>query len=57
MKKIACYPSGKKKTVYVTGNSQKVMSICANYWKGYGNEFARPYVMEIDYEERKMETR
>ena len=45
--RCACYPSGKKKMVYVTSDSQKVMSICANYWKGYGNEFASPYVLEM----------
>ena len=47
LSRLACYPSGKKKCVYVTNNSNKVMSICANYWKVYGNEFARPYVLEM----------
>lgn len=34
----------------VTQNPNKTMAIMANYWKGYGNEFARPYVMEFEYE-------
>jgi len=29
-------------------NPNKTMSLMANYWKGYGNEFARPYVLEYE---------
>lgn len=44
---MACYPSNGKQMVYAPRNcNEKTMSICANYWKGLGNEFARPFIME-----------